>query len=147
MKVLSIRQPWAAAIIHAGKDIENRVWATNVRGPILVHATRWASEKEFDDDFAFIEKILPDYLLFRIAGSALSFHPSNECRRIGQIIGQVDILDCVRRSKSRWFFGPHGFVLANAIPCEPIIAKGRLGFWEHAGAVHLQPRENRGFGR
>lgn len=23
---LSVRQPWAWAIIHAGKDIENRTW-------------------------------------------------------------------------------------------------------------------------
>lgn len=26
---LSIRQPWAWAIVYAGKDIENRTWPTN----------------------------------------------------------------------------------------------------------------------
>ena len=29
MKALSIRQPWAWAILHAGKDIENRDWRTD----------------------------------------------------------------------------------------------------------------------
>ena len=28
MKALTIKQPWAWAIIHAGKDIENRDWVT-----------------------------------------------------------------------------------------------------------------------
>ena len=34
MKALSIRQPWAWAIINAGKDIENRQWPTKFRGSI-----------------------------------------------------------------------------------------------------------------
>ena len=29
---LTIRQPWAWAILHASKDIENRGWSTNFRG-------------------------------------------------------------------------------------------------------------------
>ncbi|MDD5394961.1 MAG: ASCH domain-containing protein [Thiothrix sp.] len=38
MKALSIQQPWAWAILNAGKDIENRDWYTPVRGRILIHA-------------------------------------------------------------------------------------------------------------
>ena len=34
MKALSIRQPWSWLILHGGKDIENRSWRTNVRGPV-----------------------------------------------------------------------------------------------------------------
>lgn len=34
MKALSIRQPWAWLILHAGKDIENRVWQTRFRGEL-----------------------------------------------------------------------------------------------------------------
>ena len=37
-KVLSIRQPWAWLILHGGKDVENRNWATKVRGRVLIHA-------------------------------------------------------------------------------------------------------------
>jgi hypothetical protein len=32
---LSIRQPWAWLICHAGKNIENRPWRTQFRGRFL----------------------------------------------------------------------------------------------------------------
>jgi len=40
MRVLTVRQPWAWAIIHGGKDIENRVrnLAGEYRGPVAIHA-------------------------------------------------------------------------------------------------------------
>lgn len=40
MRILTVRQPWAWAIIHGGKDVENRVRniAGNYRGPIAIHA-------------------------------------------------------------------------------------------------------------
>ncbi|MFI1890403.1 hypothetical protein [Streptomyces jumonjinensis] len=37
-RALTIRQPWAAAITYADKRVENRVWATSHRGPLLIHA-------------------------------------------------------------------------------------------------------------
>lgn len=40
MKALSIRQPWAHAILHLGKRVENRDWAgCACRGPVLLHAS------------------------------------------------------------------------------------------------------------
>lgn len=33
LPAISIRQPWAWLILNAGKDIENRDWPTNFRGP------------------------------------------------------------------------------------------------------------------
>ena len=38
MKALTIRQPWADAIIHGAKRIENRTRPTKHRGQILIHA-------------------------------------------------------------------------------------------------------------
>lgn len=38
MKALSVRQPYAWAIIHGGKNVENRQWRTPYRGPLLIHA-------------------------------------------------------------------------------------------------------------
>jgi hypothetical protein len=40
MKTLSIRQPWAWAILHAGKCLENRSRTASYRGPLLLHAAR-----------------------------------------------------------------------------------------------------------
>lgn len=40
MRVLTVRQPWAWAIIHGGKDVENRSrnLAGDYRGPVAIHA-------------------------------------------------------------------------------------------------------------
>lgn len=39
MRILTVRQPWAWAIIHGGKDIENRVRniVGDYRGPVAIH--------------------------------------------------------------------------------------------------------------
>lgn len=46
MRVITLRQPWAYAIVYLGKNIENR--ATNIagtyRGPLAVHAGRTVDE-------------------------------------------------------------------------------------------------------
>ncbi len=48
----------------------------------------------------------------------------------GCIVGKVDIVDCVASSKSRWFFGRYGFVLANPVAfATPVPCKGMLGFF------------------
>lgn len=47
MKAITLRQPWAWAIVYAGKDIENR--STNIaggwRGPLAIHAGRTVDEE------------------------------------------------------------------------------------------------------
>lgn len=48
MKALSIRQPWAWAILNADKDIENRDWRTNFRGRIAVHAAKTMTRDDYD---------------------------------------------------------------------------------------------------
>lgn len=47
MRVLTVRQPWAWAIIHGGKDVENRLRnvAGAYRGPVAIHASQaWDSD-------------------------------------------------------------------------------------------------------
>lgn len=40
IRALTIRQPWAAAIAHADKRVENRTWPTSYRGTLLIHASK-----------------------------------------------------------------------------------------------------------
>ncbi len=47
MRILSVRQPWAWAIVHGGKDVENRPrnLAGEYRGLVAIHASlRWADD-------------------------------------------------------------------------------------------------------
>src|SRR5690348_2447825 len=57
MKALSIRQPWAWLILHAGKDIENRDWSTRFRGQVLIHAAKGMTQNEFADACYFAREI------------------------------------------------------------------------------------------
>lgn len=54
MKALSIRQPWAWLIVNGFKDIENRSWHTKYRGPVLIHASKGLTRKEYDEACATI---------------------------------------------------------------------------------------------
>ena len=38
VRALTIHQPWATLIAEGYKDVENRVWTTAYRGPLLIHA-------------------------------------------------------------------------------------------------------------
>lgn len=129
---LSVRQPWAWAIIHAGKDIENRSWrepnpGLRFRGPVCIHASTGMTRDEFDDA---IEDI--DY-----ASTNVDRMPMAKELVRGGIIGVVDIVDIVRKSDSRWWCGPVGLVLANPRSIDPIPCKGQLGFfrWQQSGQI------------
>lgn len=37
LRALSIRQPWAEAILTGAKQIENRTWSTSYRGLLVLH--------------------------------------------------------------------------------------------------------------
>jgi hypothetical protein len=43
---LSLKQPWAALLVHGLKTIEIRNWPTARRGRILIHAARVPDERE-----------------------------------------------------------------------------------------------------
>jgi hypothetical protein len=115
MKALSIQQPWAHAILNLGKDIENRTWTTNIRGRVLIHAGK---------------KIDKDGIDFIASMNKLSIPIDQEKLLIGGIIGSVEIVDCVQKSASKWFFGRYGFVLKNPIKLPFFPCKGQLGFFD-----------------
>lgn len=47
MKTLSVRQPWASLLVSGLKDIENRTWAPNFKGRIMIHASLAKVPKSF----------------------------------------------------------------------------------------------------
>jgi hypothetical protein len=116
VKALSVRQPWAWAIIHAGKDIENRTWRTHYRGPLFIHASLARHSK---------------------TGMPRGIRsPREDALHFGAIIGLVELVDVVERSRSKWFAGPLGWVIANPYRLKhPMPCKGGLGLWNVPPAV------------
>ena len=45
---LTIQQPWASAIMAGVKRVENRVWRTEYRGPLWIHAGKKADPSAAD---------------------------------------------------------------------------------------------------
>jgi hypothetical protein len=121
MRALSIRQPWAHLIIFGGKDVENRTWKTDYRGPLLIHAAKGMTWREYEEAcwFSMAE-----------CGCEYADLPNYKDLKRGGIIGQVDLVDCVMDSDSRWFGGPWGFVLANSKPVPFHPCKGSLGIFD-----------------
>lgn len=125
MKAISIRQPWAWAILHAGKDIENRDWKpTNpglrFRGPVALHASAGMTRDEYRDATDTIEAI---------HNNRIMVPPLVNLDR-GGIVGTATIVDIVTFHRSEWFFGHYGLVLADVRPTIFQPFKGALGFFD-----------------
>ena len=123
MKVISIRQPWAALIVNGYKDYEFRSWKTNYRGKILIHASSMIDKKHF----GLLKELNLEY-------------------ETGSIIGEVEIIDCIPITKEfedklidnnpkvyGYYHGRTGYAwhVINAKKIKPISAKGKLSFWEY----------------
>lgn len=129
---LSVRQPWAWAIIHGGKDCENRgpMMLRHLPKPIerriAVHASKGITRYEYDRAAAFMASI------------GVTCPSAAELRR-GGIIGSVNVVSVTMPSQppqSRWYFGPRALMLAGAEPCDFIPCSGALGYftWSRADA-------------
>jgi len=122
IKALTIRQPWAYAILHLGKDVENRSWRTHHRGPLLIHA---AARPERNPG-----EMLAEYM---------NRPPSEQSLRdlpVGCIVGVVYLSDCIRDSKSKWANkGAWHWLLRSARAIEPVNCMGRLGLWTPSASV------------
>lgn len=127
MKAITVRQPWAWAIMHDGKDVENRSRniAGSYRGPIVVHAGKT------DDDVAWNGRVGQRWRSWWAANGM----PGGQR---GFALGVVDLLDvhteaeCPGLSCSPW--ADEGFVhLLLGHPhafANPIPYRGKLGLWE-----------------
>jgi len=121
MYAISIRQPWAYAILFLGKDVENRKWKTNFRGRVLIHAS-----KRFDNEGW-------EYILERFPNFSGILAAQKDIAPMGGIVGSVEITDCTNENiKSDWWAGSpnYGFVLKDPKTCKFFPYKGRLGIFE-----------------
>ena len=60
---------------------------------------------------------------------------------LGGIVGQANLVDVVTKSKSHWFTGPLGFVLADAKHLPFIPSKGQLGIYYPDSALLAELRK------
>lgn len=140
MKALTVRQPWATALVSGWKTIETRSWRTKYRGRLAIHAgARCASDQTgtYPRDLTVSRDRAG--LLLRSPGLSWPHRLP-----LGAIIGTVDIVDCVPVQDiiEPWTCGaqelewgdwsPAGWAWICRNPTRfrrPISAVGRLGLW------------------
>lgn len=132
-RALTVRQPWAAAIVHGPKNIENRTQQTHRRGLVLIHAGMSVDREAPGRSPALTRWLRP-------------MTDASNLTVLGAIVGVARIVDC-HPAKAWWRGGccsPWGesgpdsesvwhWVLdeRRALP-EPVPARGALGFWRPA---------------
>lgn len=135
MKAITVRQPWAWAIMHGGKGVENRTRniAGSYRGPIVIHAAKTY------DDWAAAE------LIESVTGELIPpFDCGHASETLGAALGLVNLwashpatpggFCCPNdfRHYKAWAMSDQWHLcLTNPHPFpEPIPYRGALGLWE-----------------
>lgn len=130
-RAITVRQPWAWAIAHRGKDVENREWATSWTGPLLIHAGKGI-------DLADIPTV----------AKSTGFHAEEIDRWIipGAVLAVATMTGehvCSGKCSRLWAVsGAHHFQLTHVRPLDqPIPTKGALGLWRPAADLLAAVRE------
>lgn len=114
-RMLSVRQPWAWAIVEGLKGEENRTWSTNYRGPLVIHAGKQPYEDYSGalNDIELKSGIVP---------------PHRDALAFGAIVGIAYVIGCDREVTSSWCIPGHWYWhLAKQKPWPPIPWKGQQG--------------------
>lgn len=138
-KALTLKNPWAWAIINGGKDVENRSRPTKHRGRLYIHAGKgYDSQALLQPAFRSVD------LDFDATGAT---DRGIDIR--GMVIGTVDVVDCHHCDDcpgpdyadngacSEWAMPNHyHWVLANPRPLAcPFPEQGKLGIWNLGGTT------------
>lgn len=151
-RALSLRQPWAHAVVHGGKRIENRTaWSnSSFRGPLLIHAAQGMTQDEFHgalhfaDDRARREKHIDPSFVSPWRPPTTWFIATRGATPIarGGIVGMCNVIaafDAIRyvgpippwleEQKRLWWMGSFALVLDDVRTLPFTACKGALGFF------------------
>lgn len=121
-RAITLRPPWAWAVVRAGKRIENRSWPTSYRGSIYIHAgcARITSQERAS-------------LAQRLQTLGMQYPDESEMAR-SAIVAVAILVGCVRLAPDQlgaWAVADSWhWLLEDVHPLEqPIAMPGRLGLW------------------
>lgn len=156
MKALTVQQPWAWAIVHGGKTIENRTQAWKYRGPLAIHAgARWSDRGAADPHVR--RAVLNFYGTRAPLDEHQHWYRGEAPGVLGALVGVVDLVDvhearmldeesgcCDPWGMQEWP-GKRNLVhlvLENPRPLDrPIPCRGALGLWNPPAEVLDELRE------
>ncbi len=127
MKVLSIKEPFASLIMNGHKLIETRIFKTNYRGKLYIHASKGFAKEFINNDY--IKDLINEMKMNH-----------------GYIICKVNLVDCVYMDKEfitkikkdnneynlgLYEEGRYAWIFEDVKPITPIFAKGKLNIWNY----------------
>jgi hypothetical protein len=150
MRALTIHQPWAWAIAHGHKRVENRHQGHSYRGTLLIHAGLKINEAAFDETLVQVAIHTQLMRLSELTGRHGQVdHVLDQMRgTAGCVIGVADLVDVHRDNGSccgswaerdRWHY-----VVEHPKAIQPIQARGYQGFWVPEIEVADEVREQVG---
>lgn len=126
LRCLSVKQPWATAIVLGWKPWENRPQRRNYRGPLLIQAGR-----EAVPDFAECVETIE-----RLSGQKF---PGEF--KLGGLVGAVNLVGCadpLDHDDGKWrYAGQYGLELERAVTLPFRRIRGALGLFN----VEITPSE------
>lgn len=128
MRALTLWQPWAFAIAHLGKDVENRTWKPpgDIQGQrIAIHAG-----KRIDWDATWA---------LHAEGHSIPLKPiTGAVVAVATVSGFVTENHGTRR-RSPWFAGAYGWCLDDVIVLpDPVVCRGAQRLWALPSEVEGQ---------
>ena len=128
---LTLIQPWAWAIAHAGKRVENRTWKPWC--PIGTYLAIHAGAKM---DQGMAQQLRADGI------AVPSTVATGAIVAVAQLEGVATHINAVPDDQvDRWWCGPVGWLLDNVVPIEPVPCKGKQGLWRLEPVVLEAVRE------
>ena len=130
--VLSVRQPWAWALLYGGKTIENRTWRScRYRGRIWIHAPERENCDSVEDAVRLVaqgwkcndRQALERYREHDQRGAIIGSMTLTDCRRLDEL----DRRDPLRSNP--WADGPWLWLVTDPESCDLWPTPGRLGLW------------------
>lgn len=140
MQALSVRQPWAWAILYADKRVENRDWAGfGPRGPLLLHTGKTCTRREYADGVEAIHDARRGLGL-----PAVEVPPLADLPR-GGLVGVIDVVGAAVNADDADGYavpGALGIHIDEVRPGPFVPMLGALGLWSPVWQPeHRQARE------
>lgn len=95
-RALSLKAPYAWAVIHGDKDVENRTWWTEIRGDFWIASSAQVTSAYFQSACETIKRVAPHLKV-----------PPLEEHVLGAIIGRASIVDCILPGGLAFVDKPH----------------------------------------
>lgn len=129
MRALTLHQPWAWAVAHGFKRIENRSWPPNASLPIgdtfAIHAGRgWDNAA-----MPLLERHMPPWVHIPERDKYVRGAIIATARLVFVVKNAEDAKAAAGHDQAKWFFGPFGWILDEIKLAPPIPLRGWQGLW------------------